>query len=243
MLHTFPVKERDKLVIFLTPDHGKLKGWAYGARSARSRFGASLEPMAKVMISFREREGDEIVRIESVDLIRSLFAAQQNLVSSIAATFIAEMIDTFALPSDPAELLFRLLDKCAEALLGGGLPQAVVAYAEIWTLRLAGIFPSTRECIRGHEPVERPLRYDDVLYGFVCAQCAGRDASIVSNDVAEALELIQRTPVLAFSSQEPDEQVLFEVRALSGSIRRHFLGRELKSFDILMGALSRQDAS
>ena len=32
VLHTFPARERDKLVVFLTPDHGKRKGWAYGAR-------------------------------------------------------------------------------------------------------------------------------------------------------------------------------------------------------------------
>src|SRR5439155_24158679 len=54
ILHTFPARERDKLVVFLTPDHGKKKGWAYGARSLRSRFGAALEPLAKVRIGFVE---------------------------------------------------------------------------------------------------------------------------------------------------------------------------------------------
>jgi DNA repair protein RecO len=48
VLHTFAARERDKMVIFLTPDHGKRKGWAYGARSLKSRFGASLEPLANV---------------------------------------------------------------------------------------------------------------------------------------------------------------------------------------------------
>jgi len=73
ILHTFPARDRDKLVVFLTPEQGKRKGWAYGARSLKSRFGASLEPLAKVLIGFVERESDEVVRIESVDLVRSLF--------------------------------------------------------------------------------------------------------------------------------------------------------------------------
>ena len=85
ILNTFPARERDKLVVFLTPDHGKKKGWAYGARSLKSRFGAALEPLAKVRIAFLERESDEVVRIESVDLLRSLFPAQQNLVANVAA--------------------------------------------------------------------------------------------------------------------------------------------------------------
>src|SRR5438477_12065659 len=105
ILHTHPARERDKLVVFLTPDHGKRKGWAYGARSLKSRFGASLEPLAKVRIGFVERESEEVVRIESVDLIRSLFPAQQNLTASVAATYIAEMVDTFAQASEPSELI------------------------------------------------------------------------------------------------------------------------------------------
>ena len=59
VLHTYAARERDKLVVFLTPDLGKRKGWAYGARSIRSRFGASLEPLAKVRIGFIEKETEE----------------------------------------------------------------------------------------------------------------------------------------------------------------------------------------
>jgi len=147
ILNTFPARERDKLVVFLTPDHGKKKGWAYGARSLKSRFGAALEPLAKVRIGFVERESEEVVRIESVDLIRSLFPAQQNLASSVAASYIAETVDTFAQSGDPAELIYRLLDRTTAALLEGAQPVAVVAYAELWILRLAGVLPDLPETV------------------------------------------------------------------------------------------------
>jgi len=237
VLHTFPVRERDKLVVFLTPDHGKRKGWAYGARGLRNRFGASLEPLAKVKIGFLEREAEEAVRIESVDLIRSLFPAQQELAASIAATYIAELVDTFAQSGDPAELIYRLLDRTTEALLERAPPAAVVAYAEIWMLRLAGIFPSTRDCAQCGSPLELPLRFDARIPGFVCGNCAGRDAEIVSNDVAEALDMLARQPVATFAAQNLSPDVLFELRSLAGTIRRHFLGHELKSFEVLAGVL------
>ncbi|HYC90736.1 MAG TPA: DNA repair protein RecO [Thermoanaerobaculia bacterium] len=233
VLHTFAARERDKMVIFLTPEHGKRKGWAYGARAIRSRFGAALEPLAKVRIGYSERENDEVVRIESVDLVRSLFPAQQNLVSSVAATYIAELVDTFAPADDPAELIYRLLDRSCEALLDGGPPLAIVTYAEIWILRLAGIFPSVRECMRCGEPLSRPLRFDDKLEGFVCPNCATRDAYILSNDVADTIQLLQR-PVREFSAPT---QVLLEIRSLAGTVRRNFLGYELKSFEVLASVL------
>lgn len=233
ILHTFAARDRDKMVVFLTPDHGKRKGWAYGARAIRSRFGAALEPLAKVRIGYSERENEEVLRIESVDLIRSLFPAQQSLVSSVAATYIAELVDTFAPAGDPAELIYRLLDRSCEALLEGAPPLAVVTYAEIWMLRLAGIFPSTRDCMQCGQPLARPLRFDDKLEGFVCSHCAGRDAYILSNDVADTLASMQR-PVREFSAPPG---VLLEIRALAGTVRRNFLGHELKSFEVLASVL------
>src|SRR5512140_1135311 len=107
ILHTYPSRERDKMVVFLTPEHGKVKGWAYGARGIKSRFGAALEPLAKVRIGYMERESEEAVRIEAVELLRSLVPAQQDLQRSVAATYIAESVDTFAPAGDPAELIYR----------------------------------------------------------------------------------------------------------------------------------------
>ena len=233
VLNTFPARERDKLVVFLTPDEGKVKGWAYGARSLRSRFGAALEPLAKVQIAFIEREGDEIVRIESVDLIRSLFPAQQNLVANVAASYIAETVDTFAQSGDPAELIYRLLDHTTAALLERRQPLAVVAYAEIWMLRLGGIFPSLRNCVECHGPLGRPLRF--ARGGFVCEACASLGGEVIPNAVSAALDDIMRLPVSEFTAP-PD--VLFEVRSLAATMRRNFLGHELKSYEVLAGVLT-----
>lgn len=233
VLHTYPARERDKLVVFLTPEHGKVKGWAYGARGIKSRFGASLEPLAKVHVGYAEREAEEAVRIESVELIRSLFPAQQELLPSIAATYIAEMVDTFAPAGDPAELIYRLLDRSTEALLEGRRAMTIVAYVEIWMLRLAGIFPSTRTCIECGGDLGRPLRFDEKLQGFVCDSCATRDAFVIGNEVAAELDVIARVPVSEYAERGVADEVLFELRSLAGTIRRNFLGHELKSFEVL----------
>lgn len=233
VLYTWPVRERDKLVVFLTPERGKMKGWAYGARSMRSRFGASLEPLAKVTIGWVEKENEEVVRIESIDLIRSLFPAQQHLVPSLAAMYLAESVDTFAQPDDPMEVLYRLLDRCAEALLAGAPPERVVAYFEIWLLRLAGLLPSLRECAECHRPLGTPLRYDESLGVFVCGECGAGSGKIVPNDVAAALAAILRLPVEEFAREPVPREVVFELRAFARWIRRNFLGYELKSHDLL----------
>jgi len=237
ILHTFPARERDKLVVFLTPEHGKVKGYAYGARSMRTRFGASLEPLAKVKIGYVEREAEEIVRIESVDLIRSLFPAQQNLAASVAASYLAETVDTFAQSGDPAEVIYRLLDRTTEALLEGAAPLRVVAYAEVWILRLAGVLPSLRNCNACDGPLGRPLRFDSAAHGFVCAKCVSDHAQVIANDVADVLDAIMRMPVGEFAAAEVAPDALIEVRSLAAFFRRNFLGHELRAYEIVGGVI------
>lgn len=243
VLHTYPVRERDKLVVFLTPEEGKQRGWAYGARSIKSRFGAALEPLAKVEITYAVRPHDEVARIENVDLIRSLFPAQQNLVGSVAATYLAENADTFAQPGEQSELLFRLLDRTSEALLAGLPAAAVVTYAELWILKIAGVLPSIRNCIECNAPLVRPLRYSGARNAFMCDRCAVAGEIIVPNEIADVLNDILRLPVEQFGVTRPRGEVLFEIRSFARALRRNFLGHELKSHDILQTVLASQEAS
>ena len=48
-----------------------------------------------------------------------------------------------------------------------------------------------------------------------------------------------RTPVAKFAAAPPPTDVMLEVRALTGDIRRAFLGYELKSFEVLASVILR----
>jgi recombinational DNA repair protein (RecF pathway) len=179
--------------------------------------------------------------------VPGLFSAQQVLLRSVSATYIAEMVDTFAPSGDPAELIYRLLDKASDALLEAGTAPsargprpavAVVAYVEVWMLRLAGTFPSTRTCIECGGEIGRPLRFMENQQGFVCDNCATREAFVISNDVADELDAIGKMPVADYVRRNTPFDVLFELRSLTGAIRRHFLGHELKSFDVLSSVVA-----
>ena len=237
VLQTWPSRERDKLVSVITPERGKVRGWVYGARSARNRFGASLEPLAKIRIQIIARESDDAVRIESVDLVRSMFPAQQNLRSSLALTYMAELVDTFSQSDEPSELVFRLLDSLCEAMLSNVPAIIAVAYAEVWMLKLAGILPSIRDCVHCGSAIEFPLTYDEAQGGFACRDCANDRAERLPNDVSRLLSRILKSPVgdVPTASLRPED--LVELRGLMTRLRREFLGHELKSFELLQTVL------
>lgn len=237
VLNSYLQRERDKLVVFLSPEYGKFRGWVYGARGPKNRMGASLEPLAKVRVHYREKEGDEIVRIETVDLVRSAFGAQQNLRSTVALSYLAEIGDVFGQPEEAAELLYRLLDRGIEALIGRTDPMVVIAYVETWVLRLAGVLPSIGECIQCGATLELPLRYGASSGGFLCGSCVEPGAELLPNPVSELLRLIQTRKLAEIALLAPDRGDLFELRSFVVRLRRDFLQHELKSWDLLQSVL------
>ena len=61
--------EADKLVTFFSLDRGMQKGVAKNARKSFRRFGAGLESFTYCRIHLHEREHQDLLRIESADII------------------------------------------------------------------------------------------------------------------------------------------------------------------------------
>lgn len=237
VLTTWPQKERDKLVALLSRERGLMRGWAYGVRGAKTRFGASLEPLSRIVLNYRDREDDEIVRIESAELVRSMFDVQRDLRSSIALSYVSEMVMTFAQPQENGELYFRMLDSICEAMGHGADPVRVVAWAELWVTKIGGLFPSLKSCAGCGRPLVPPLRFSEPDAGFVCPECAGDRMATMPNAVANVLSSISSMSVEAFAANEIPSLDLFDARMFIVDLRRHFLGHELKSWEALQSAL------
>ncbi len=147
VLRSYPLKEADLIVSFLTRDQGKLRGAARGARRPKSRFGAGLERLSLVRMFYFQRENRELVTLDGCELIRSPLSLAGDYEIAVALDFFAEASDQMLPPSEPGELHFRLLASVLEYLGGEtaqGRKEAVwpaVLYFSLWAVRLAGLLP------------------------------------------------------------------------------------------------------
>jgi len=146
LLDVRDLQDRDRIVVFLTSERGRLSGVAKGARTKHSRFAGQLQPLAKVRITWFEKEGRELVRISGVDLLRPAMKIQQELEDLMLGSYLAEHVLVFAQENEAAELLYRLLDSTLAALLAGVDRDLAARYFEAWVLRLEGVFPVPTEC-------------------------------------------------------------------------------------------------
>src|ERR1700721_1884267 len=91
ILQTWPFKEGDLIVSFLTRDFGKLRGVARRARRPKSGFGSGLERLSNIRMSYFQRENRELVNIDSCDLLHSQFGMLNDFASACALDFVAEV--------------------------------------------------------------------------------------------------------------------------------------------------------
>src|SRR5437763_9035962 len=68
VLRSIRYGEADRILHLYTPHHGRLGAIAHGARRARSRFGARLEPFLSVRVLLHEGRGD-LHTVKGVDTV------------------------------------------------------------------------------------------------------------------------------------------------------------------------------
>src|SRR5664280_2739152 len=69
VLRTYPLREADLLVTLFTRAEGKVKGIARAAKKSKRRFGGALEPLTWVRAYYEDREGQELARLDSCDIL------------------------------------------------------------------------------------------------------------------------------------------------------------------------------
>src|SRR6188474_570482 len=136
ILRTYRYGEADRIVVFLTEDRGKKRGVAKNATASRRRFGAGLEALTRGRVSYVEREGRELVRLDRVEPHVTPMSASAGRASADAAhvlghaAYFAELLDEWAPDHLANERLFRLGAAVGDALAAGASVEALARYFE-----------------------------------------------------------------------------------------------------------------
>jgi DNA repair protein RecO len=148
VLRTYPLKEADLVVSFLTRDQGKLRGVAKRARRPKGGFGASLERLTHGKVFYFQRETRELVNLDACELIHSHFGLHGDFTVSLALDFIAEVSEQFLPAAEVNERFFRLLLTVLEHLRENAQNVwRAVTYFSLWVVRLSGLLPALDACL------------------------------------------------------------------------------------------------
>ncbi len=233
VLRTYNLSEADKIVVCLTRASGIVRGVARGARRLKSKFGAGLEPLTILHISYYEKEGRELVSLRQVEIQKSFFSLATQIEAVTVLAYMSEIVQGFAPPNEPNEKMFRMVKATVEALaLNPAQLLQLVRYFEVWTLKLAGFFPDLRSCA---ECRKRLHVNDDAYFNaessrLRCEACSHKGSGIIfSKKALTQLRAIEHLSPLDFALTVKDDAAIWmETGKLTQSLIARVLERQTR---------------
>ncbi len=242
VLRSFPLGESDRVVTFLTRHVGKVRGVARGARRSRKRFGSNLELLSRVCLSYFEKEGVDLSRVESAELLEPFYDLQADPERGAVLACFAEIADAFCREQQEDERFFRLLHASLRAVRDGLDLDWAARYFEIWTLRLHGVLPDLRYCADCAKTLEGGSSYRRTVGNVLCGDCGvAREAGAIPLPAAAiaAADRIQRSAPGTLIGQSPDAAGLRALASLARALFYDLTEKRFRSYEVLRAVRGR----
>lgn len=218
VLRSIRYGEADRILHLYTPDRGRLSAIAKGARRARSRFGARLEPFFHVRAVLHEGRS-ELLTVTGVDTVAAHGRLRDHASTLDAAARACDAVTRLFETADPHPEVFRLLanelgvleSDPAQARPGNGLA------FRLKLLLAAGLVPQLAACAVCGE-TEHLSGFSGAAGGVVCTACEA-GAFALSEDAYGFLVSALGSPL----AQAPDgsELTLRQVERAIGETAEH----------------------
>ena len=201
VLRSYPLRESDLLVTLFTRAEGKIRGVAKAAKRSKRRFGGALEPLTWVRVYYEDREGQDLARLDSCDILESPLSASVDYPRVAALEHIAEMLDELLPDREANDAVFRLAISVLQQLRSGSIWMPLT-YFQLWLVRLVGFLPDLGECIACGATLNGSRAFYHVLAdGLMCAPHKRLASSELSAESRALAAQMFRSPVESFAAE------------------------------------------
>ncbi len=168
VLRGYPFGEADKVVVLLSPNHGKVRAVAKGIRKTKSRFGGRLEPFTQVdMVLYEGRNLETITQVTPIDVFPRL---RRDLDKTSVAGAMTEISDFVAQEGESSLRLYLLLQRGLHTLDTEPLHPDLFTSFLLKVAGVVGVAPVLDACASCGR-TEALGRFSYAAGGAVCASC------------------------------------------------------------------------
>lgn len=222
--------ETDRLLTLLTPQAGKVRAIAKGARRPTSRHSGNLELFSHAHLLLAR--GRELEIVSQSHLLHPFRRLREQLEAASHAYYLAEVTDAFLAPSDDARAVFDLLLAAYTAMDDGAEPALLAAHYLLLLLDALGFRPEVFACLGCRSELRPGRNYLSIPQGGIyCPACGPRqvDARPIEPDVLKLLRNLLRVRIPGGLSIAVPLAVLGEVERAVRAMVEHHLDRRLRS--------------
>ena len=224
VLRSIRYGEADRILHLYTPRHGRLPAIAKGARRARSRFGARLEPFMQVHLLLHPGRSElyTVTGAETIDARPRLRESARTLdAAARACDAVSRLFETDDPHPEVYSLLASELSLLACQPAATGQPPAGPANALAFRLKLllaAGLVPHLGSCANCGER-EHLTGFSAAAGGVVCSSC--ESASFALGEEAYAFLVAALGRPLADAPVASERALMQAERAIRETAEHH----------------------
>ncbi|GAB4565369.1 MAG: DNA repair protein RecO [Geothermobacteraceae bacterium] len=202
--------EADRIVSLFTADHGLLRGFARGARKSRKRFGAALEPFARVRLLWQQRSSSSLVQLREAELVGLHPRLRTDLKAMALAAYGCELVEQLFGEGGEHPEVFALLAGLLASLdrMGGCAEHRLLL--ELRLLRLSGHEPHLLHCSLCGGGLPDQARFSPLHNGSLCPHCDVPGSRPVLRTTLGSLARCRESEVLRFDGFRLGERTLGE---------------------------------
>ena len=229
--------ESDLLVSFFTPDRGRLKGIAKGARKSRRRFSNCLDLFCLSNLEYElKREGD-LYFLHSCKLVHAFPGVRSDFASLSLASYMGELAEILFPWGVVDRDMFELLKNSFLALDEGEMIDQLRILFETKAMCLGGYkinFERCCNCGRIYTGEGRAV-FAKSKGGVACLKCEKESklAPGLGPDTVKALQLMQSGPLSKVETAALSDEIIREIKPVLKFHMEYRIGRKLKTAEYL----------
>lgn len=226
--------EADRLLTLLTPDRGKLRVVAKGARKPSSRKSGHVELFNRVaLLVAKGREIDIVTQADTLDSYQPL---RRDLTRLSYGYYLAELLDRFVEEGSDNPALYNFAAQALGWLAVTADPPRTMRFIELHLLAQVGYRPELYRCIHcGRELAPEQNLFSVEGGGMLDPRCAvtHRDAIPLTLNALKVLRYLQTREYASIQDLRLGAPVQQEVETLLQRFIVFHLERNLKSVEFL----------
>ena len=228
--------DADRIITMYSPDLGKIRGAARGARRMKTRFGGVLEPFGIIDVTLFQKTPDALGQINQIDLVRSFRAVREDLGVMAAAAKMVRMVEMITADRDPNPEMYSALVYGLEALLPDQDFGLSTLLFQIHVLGYTGFRPQIDRCTECGKsaPQHTPQWFSPRLGGMVCDWCGQRGVGRVlpiSKGSLAFIDQARRLPMASLSRLKAIGTIRMEVEEAIEAYFQAVVGKALPTFE------------
>ena len=226
--------EADIIVTLYTPNFGKIRAVAKGARKPKSKLGGHLDLLTRSALLLAQGQNLDVVT--QAQAIESILPLRKDLERTSCGIYIAELVNQFTPEHVENYGVYRLLGDTLVWLCESRSNELVLRYFELHLMSHLGYKPELQRCISCRSSLTQSNNmFSASGGGILCPDCNLKEsmARLVSVDAIKVMRYLLSNNSTEAAKLRINSTLSYELEQLMREFIRYHLEREVKSLDLL----------